>query len=125
LTIHGASKHFDKKLIQEQEVLNNISEIIMEIYIAESLMLRVQKLENYKDPDTISIYKAMLDVLVYDAADKIRKAAQDAINSFLTGEQWSGINTAIGVLSKVPVINIKESRRKIADKLIDDNTYKF
>ncbi len=125
LTIHGASKHFDKKLIQEQEVLNNISEIIMEIYIAESLMLRVQKLESYKDPDTINIYKAMLDVLVYDAADKIRKAAQDAINSFLTGEQWSGINTAIGILSKVPVINIKESRRKIADKLIDDNTYKF
>lgn len=125
LSIHSASKYFDKKLIQEQEILNNISEIIMEIYIAESLTLRVQKLESLKDPETFAFYKAMLDVQVYDAADKIRKAAHDAINSFAVNGQQVSINHAIDVLSQVPAVNVKESRRKIADKLIDDNIYKF
>jgi hypothetical protein len=48
IAIHGASKKFDKKLVEEQEVLNNISNMISETYVAESLTLRTQKLEDLK-----------------------------------------------------------------------------
>jgi len=125
LAIHGASKYFNKKLIQEQEVLNNISEIIIEIYIAESLLLRVQKLENMRGIDTTSVYRSLMDVYIYDAADKIRKSAHDAFNSFGDEEQAAKMNQSIDLLSKIPGVNVKEARRKIADKLIDDNMYKF
>ncbi len=125
LAIHAASHHFDKKLIQEQEVLNNISDVIIGIYVAESLLLRVEKIEHIKGMDASALYKEMLDVLIYDTAGKIEKAAHDAIHSISTGNEMIVVNDAIDMLSKVQAINVKESRRKIADKLIDDNTYKF
>ena len=48
ICIHGASKHFGKNLINEQEVLNNIAEMMMETYVSESLALRVEKMAMLK-----------------------------------------------------------------------------
>ena len=62
--------------------LNNISNIVMRIYVAESTMLRVKKKEEVHGMD-VSLNKDILDVLVYDAAEFIRKEAKDCINSFV------------------------------------------
>jgi alkylation response protein AidB-like acyl-CoA dehydrogenase len=125
LAIDGASKQFGKKLVHEQEVLNNISDIMMQIYVAESMALRIAKLESLKDPEVINVYKDILDVYVYDSADLVRKSGIDAVNSFATPEQLPVLSAAIESLTKVAPVNIKESRRRIADKLIADNEYKF
>ncbi len=125
IAIHGASKQFDKKLVHEQEVLNNISDIISEIYISESLALRVQKLESVKSADAVALYKDILDVYVYDAADKIAKNARDAVFSFANAENRDKLVAAINTLTKVEGVNVKDARRRIADKLIADNSYKF
>ena len=74
LAIDHASKQFGKKLVHEQEVLNNISDIMMQVYVAESMALRVQKLESIRGTEAVSIYRDILDVYVYDSADLIRKA---------------------------------------------------
>jgi alkylation response protein AidB-like acyl-CoA dehydrogenase len=125
IAIHGASKKFEKTLGQEQEVLNNISNMITETYIAESLALRTQKIEGLKGSAATGIYMDMLDVFVYDAAGKIRKAASDAIYSFATPEEASSLIKAIEILTSVAGVNVKDARRRIADKLIEDNCYKF
>jgi alkylation response protein AidB-like acyl-CoA dehydrogenase len=125
LTIHGASVKFDKKLVQEQEVLNNLSDMIMETYMAESLALRVQKLENMKGADANARYRDILDVFVYDAADKIRKAVFDAIYSFAAAEEAGGLVKVMETLTSVNGVNVKDARRRVADKLIEDNCYKF
>ncbi|MEI7498841.1 MAG: acyl-CoA dehydrogenase family protein [Bacteroidota bacterium] len=125
IILYSASKHFDNKLIMEQEVLNNLSDMIMEVYIAESLVLRVQKMENTKAMEQSEIYHAILDVFVYDAADKIRKPAADAINSFASAEIKGTYKGVIDTLTSVLGINVKDERRKIADKLIEENCYKF
>ncbi|MCK7460824.1 MAG: hypothetical protein MZU84_01480 [Sphingobacterium sp.] len=49
--MHGATKNFDKELINEQEVLNNIAEMMMETYVAESMALRVEKAESDQGED--------------------------------------------------------------------------
>jgi alkylation response protein AidB-like acyl-CoA dehydrogenase len=125
ITIHAASKKFEKKLVQEQEVMNCISEMIIETYISESLALRVQKLESLKGAASTSLYKDILDVYVYDAADKIRKSAMDAIYSFTAPEEVPELVQAAETLIKVAGVNVKDARRRIADKLIEDNQYKF
>ena len=125
LVIQGASKQFDKKLIMEQEVLNNLADMIMEVYIAESLVLRVQKMENIKGVDPSGIYRAMVDIFIYDAGDKIRKPAADAVNSFSAPVFNGQYKQVIEILTTVEGINVKDARRKIADKLIEDNCYKF
>ncbi len=123
IALHGVTTHFDKKLAKEQEVMNNISEMIMETYIAESLALRIEKLETLKADN--GIYRDILDVYVYDTADLVRKSARDAFNSFADTELLEKLDNAVEKLTKVAGVNVKESRRRIADKLIEDNAYKF
>jgi alkylation response protein AidB-like acyl-CoA dehydrogenase len=123
ISIHGVTRFFDNKLMKEQEVMNNISEMIMETYIAESLALRVEKLENMKG--NADIYRDMLDVYVYDTADLVRKSARDAVNSFADNEESEKLNSAIEKLTQVAGINVKEARRRIADRIIENNAYKF
>jgi alkylation response protein AidB-like acyl-CoA dehydrogenase len=125
IVIQGASTYFDKKLILEQEVLNNLADMIIEVYIAESLALRIQKMESIKVINSEDVYRTMLDVFLYDAADKIRKPATDAINSYVSTEQYSKYQKVIATLTCVPGLNVKDARRRIADKLIADNCYKF
>ncbi|MEI6173422.1 MAG: acyl-CoA dehydrogenase family protein [Bacteroidota bacterium] len=125
IVLQGASKHFDKKLIMEQEVMNNLADMIMEVYIAESMALRIEKLEMMKGSDPSGIYRAMLDVFVYDAANKIRKPAADAVHSFASPEYNGKYKSTIESMTNVHGINVKDARRKIADKLIEDNCYKF
>jgi alkylation response protein AidB-like acyl-CoA dehydrogenase len=123
LTLQGANKHFDKKFAYEQEVMNNITEMMMETYVSESLALRVEKIEMLKG--NAPVYRDILDVNIFDTAEKVRKAAYDAIYSFESVESASRLIKAIEALTTVAGVNVKDARRRIADKLIEDNTYKF
>jgi alkylation response protein AidB-like acyl-CoA dehydrogenase len=123
ICIHGAVKHFGKGLINEQEVLNNVADMMMETYVSESLALRVNKLEQLKGSNPV--YRDILDVNVYDTADIVRKSAADAINSFASSEEAISLLQAVETLTKVRGVNVKDARRRIADKLIEDNRYNF
>jgi hypothetical protein len=123
ICMHGATRKFEKNLVNEQEVLNNIAEMMMDTYVSESLALRVEKREAMKGSS--SLYKDMLDVNVFDTAQKVRKSAYDAIYSFASPEAAPKLIKAVDALIKVAGVNVKDARRRIADKLIEDNQYKF
>lgn len=123
LTIRAAQKQFDKKIATEQEIFNNLADMITMVYISESLSLRVEKLAAMKG--NVNIYKDILDVYIYDATERIRKFAMDAIYSTLPANESVSMVNAVEILTKVAGVNVKEARRRIADKLIEDNTYKF
>ena len=125
IVINGASNHFGKNLIQEQEVLNNLTDMIMEVYLAESLALRICKMEGMNGVDATGIYRSILDVFVYDAADKVRKCALDAAFTFCTPESAELHKKVTEVLTTTAAVNVKESRRLIASKLIEENRYHF
>lgn len=123
ICMHLAMEQFRKGLINEQEVLDNIADMMMEAYISESLMLRIAKLASMKSD--VSVYKDILDVYIYDAASKIRKSAADAVCSIAPGTDDEIIHDAIEKLTKVKGVNVRDARRRIADRLIEDNGYKF
>ena len=105
--------------------MNNLADMMIETYVAESNLLRVQKIEKLKGADCAAIYKDILDVCIYDCADLLRKAGLEAVYSFASYESAKDLANAITTLTKVCGVNVKEARRRIADKLIADNTYKF
>jgi alkylation response protein AidB-like acyl-CoA dehydrogenase len=123
LCINAAMKQFGKNLVIEQEVMNNIAEMMMELYVSESLALRVGKLETIKG--NIDVDKDILDVSVYDLSGKIRKSASDAINSLGSPADFMQLQDAVEKLTRIRGINVKNARRRIADRLIEDNQYKF
>ncbi|MBC8315527.1 MAG: acyl-CoA dehydrogenase family protein [Bacteroidetes bacterium] len=125
LVINGASQAYGRKLVYEQEVLMNLSDMITMLYVAESTLLRVQKMEALKGEAAVTIYKHIVDVLIYDAAGIIMKSGFDAVYSYAEEDQTAGLIDAIKMLTTVNGVNVKEARRAIADKLIEDNQYKF
>jgi len=125
LVAGAAAQKFMKKLSTEQEVLMNISNIIMDCYLAESILLRVKKLINAKDADSYKEQIAMAEVFIYDAADRIHKNAKDALNSFASGDELRMMLLGIKRFTKHYGLNGKESRRLIAQKLIEENEHCF
>jgi alkylation response protein AidB-like acyl-CoA dehydrogenase len=123
ICLHGATKKFEKNLVNEQEVLNNIAEMMMNTYVSESMLLRIEKRETLKG--SAAIYRDMIDVNIYDTAEKMRKSAADSIYSFASPEVAPKLAKAIEVLTSVAGVNVKDARRRIADRLIEDNQYKF
>ena len=125
MLMKAVSEKFTRTLVQEQEILMNIADIIMQLYAAESTMLRVKKLERLKGEEQIKVYRDILDVFVFDVAARVNKYAKDAVYSFAYGEERDLLAKAIKHFTCVAPVNVKESRRRIADRLIDENRYCF
>ncbi|HPE57300.1 MAG TPA: acyl-CoA dehydrogenase family protein [Bacteroidales bacterium] len=117
------SDKLQRNFLDEQEILMNISDVIMMVYGAESTMLRVEKLQNMKGSHAIGIQKDILDVYVYDAACAINKAAKDALNSFVEGDELQIMHDRIEYFTRLAPVNTKDARRRIAEKAIDENKY--
>ncbi|MEZ5199502.1 MAG: hypothetical protein R2764_24895 [Bacteroidales bacterium] len=120
------SDKMERDFLSEQEILSNISDVIMTVYGAESAMLRVEKLESLKGEKEVALNKDMFDVY------KLTTLPATSINlrrmpltPFVSGEEQSIMLDRIDLFTKVRPVNIKESRRQIADKLIDENKYCF
>ncbi len=124
ICIHAAQTQFGRKLGKEQEVMINIADITSELYIAESLVLRVKKIEAMKG-EGAALYKDILDVFVFDAATKVRKNAIDLIYALPEDADKFSLESAINRLTTVAGVNVKDARRRIAAKLIEDNDYRF
>jgi alkylation response protein AidB-like acyl-CoA dehydrogenase len=125
MLIPGISEAFGRKLGEEEEVLMNLSDMLMQVFAAEANYLRVKKLESKGLTTNIAIYKDILDVLIYEASSIVFKAGKDAIFSFAKEEQQDEFIAALSKLCKVNAVNIKDARRRIAEKLIEDNAYTF
>lgn len=125
MLIPGISEAFGRKMADEEEILMNLSDMLMQIYGLESTMLRVKKLELMKGQEYASLYRDILDVLAHDVSSIVNKAGKDALVSFLSPDAIEDHITALNKLCQIPAVNVKESRRRIADRLIEENRYCF
>jgi len=125
MLLTAVSNTFGRKMMNEQMILNNISNIVMRVYVCESVLLRIQKKEEVLGMD-VALNKDMLDCLVYDSAEYIRKEAKDCINSFIEDEEQHKLfSKGIKHYTCIKSVNVKAARTRIADKLIEENKYCF
>ncbi len=113
------------QLDKEQEILMNIADMAIETFNAESALLRVLKLSDSKGEAAVSLQADIMRTYIYDAADRINKAGKDALNSFADGDELRMMHIGLKRFTKVEPFNTKEARRRIADKLVTDNGYRF
>jgi alkylation response protein AidB-like acyl-CoA dehydrogenase len=113
------------QLDKEQEVLMNIADMSIEVFNAESALLRVMKLTQTKGETDCSIQADMMHAYIYDAADRINKAGKDALNSFSEGDELRMMHIGLKRFTKVDPFNSKDARRRIADKMIENKGYYF
>ncbi|MBG39441.1 MAG: acyl-CoA dehydrogenase [Cryomorphaceae bacterium] len=112
-------------LAKEQEVLMNIADVAIWTYLAESVYLRVQKKIDSQGEAACEHDIAIAKTYFYDTADKIAKAAKDAIQSFAEGDEARMMLMGLKRFTKTQAFNPKAARQTIAQKLIADGKYDF
>lgn len=124
LMVAGAAvQKFMDKLAKEQEILMNVADMVIQLYMAESALLRTLKLAKNKGEDKIEAQIAMTKVFIYDAMDKINKFGKDAINGFAEGDEQRMMLLGLKRFTKIAPLNAKEARQLIASKMIEANDY--
>jgi len=121
----SAVQKLSETMAKEQEILMNVADMAIQTYVAESLLLRVEKLAGQKGEDAVKEQIEMLKVFIYDAADRINKAGKDALFSFADGDEMKMMMMGLKRFTKIDPFNVKESRRVVAAKIIDANKYPF
>jgi len=121
----AAAQKLMMELAKEQEILMNIADMIIDVYAAESSLLRVEKMVGIRGEEACARQWDMTRVFINDAADRINKNGKDALNGFAEGDELRVMLMGIKRFTKVEPFNSKEARRRIAGDLLEANEYCF
>jgi Acyl-CoA dehydrogenase, C-terminal domain len=126
LMIAGAAvQKFMGKLSHEQEILMNLADMAIEVYVAESVLLRVEKSIGVKGEEALSLQKDIAITYLHEAVEKISAAGRSAITSFAEGDELRVMLMGLKRFTKIEPINLKDARRRVADAMIAENKYIF
>ena len=126
LMVSGAAvQKFGPDLEEHQQMLMAASDILIEIYMAESAILRAEK--NSKRGSKNADYQvAMAQLYLYNAVDIIDTKAKMAIISFAEGDEQRMMLMGLKRFSKYQNMpNIVGLRNFIAEKVTKENKYPF
>jgi alkylation response protein AidB-like acyl-CoA dehydrogenase len=119
-----AMQTFQQKLTDEQEVLMHAADILMDVYAAESAVLRAQAATTAKHARA-SLHVDAARVFVNDAAMRIDASARQALAATVDGDMLRTLLAALRRLVKVTPINTAALRRTIADETVTRGGYPF
>ncbi len=115
---------FGPKIEEQQQVLLALSDMLIEIYLSESGMLRTEK--NIAKGARQEIQIAMTKLYLFEALEIILKKAKEIIPSISKSEKSNNLKESIEKLCNYKNIpNVIELKTKIADKVISENKYCF
>jgi alkylation response protein AidB-like acyl-CoA dehydrogenase len=122
----SAAQTLMMSLAKEQEILSAISDMLIETYVSESVLLRVEKLQLTQGESELNTLKMnAAKAYIYEAADKINMFGKEALMSFAEGDELRVMLMGMKRFTKQEPVNIKDLRRSIADKVIAENKYIF
>ncbi|MGA0557014.1 acyl-CoA dehydrogenase family protein [Larkinella sp. VNQ87] len=126
LMVAGAAvQKFMMKLSDEQEILMNLADMVIELYVAESVLLRVEKLIGQQGEAAVALPKDLALVYLHEAVEKVNNAGRAAITSFAEGDELRVMLMGLKRFTKIEPMNLKDARRRIADAMIAENKYIF
>jgi alkylation response protein AidB-like acyl-CoA dehydrogenase len=126
LMVAGAAvQKFMMKLSDEQEILMNLADVLIEAYVAESTLLRVEKIIAAKGEAAAEIQKEIALIYLHGAIEKAAGAAKSAISAFAEGDELRLMLLGLKRFTKIEPYNLKNARRKVADHIIAKGEYPF
>lgn len=122
----SAIQKFGPELEQHQQLLLAAADILIEIYMAESTILRAEKNAIRQGQEAQKEQIAMAQLYLYHAVDIINQKAKEGIVSFAEGDEQRMMLMGLKRFTKYQnQPNIVALRNMIADKVIADNKYPF
>ncbi len=120
-----AAQDLGNRLNEEQELLMALADMVIEVYVAESTLLRTEKLASMKGEDAVKAHLAATRVYLSDAADKVWLAGKQAIASFAQDDDQTMLMMGLKRFTKTALVNTTGLRRELAAQLVDQEKYFF
>jgi alkylation response protein AidB-like acyl-CoA dehydrogenase len=126
LMVAGAAvQKFMMKLSDEQEIIMSLADMVIETFVAESVLLRVEKRIEQLGADANALHKDIALVYLHRAVERVNNAGRAAITSFAETDELRVMLMGLKRFTKIEPMNLKDARRRIADELIAKNDYVF
>ena len=127
LMVAGAAvQKYGPELEAHQQLLMAASDILIEIYMAESTILRTEKLAKKEGEDKVQEQIAMAKLYLYHAVDIVNQKGKEGIVSFAEGDEQRMMLMGLKRFTKYTNMpNVIGLREKIAAKVISENKYAF
>jgi phosphopantetheine adenylyltransferase len=122
----GAIQKYGPDLEAHQQLLMAAADILIEIYMAESTILRTEKTAKKEGEDKIQEQIAMAKLYLYQAVDVVTQKGKESIISFAEGDEQRMMLMGLRRFTKYTNMpNIVALRETIASKLVAENEYCF
>ena len=119
-----AMQTYGKDLADQQEVLMHLADIVIDVFSADSALLRAEAAVRAAGPRA-SLHADAVRVFANDAAMRIEASARQALAAMTEGDTLRTMLAALRRLMKVTPINTVTLRRRIADEAVKHGGYIF
>ncbi len=114
------------ELEKHQQLILDAAEILIEVYVAESTILRTEKLAKKVGEEKVAAQIAMAKLVLSQAVEKTQKYGKEAINYFAEGDENRMMKMGLKRFTKYTnEPNTIALRKVIADKVIAENKFCF
>ena len=127
LMIAGSGvKKYGDQLEKHQQLLMCVADIMIEIYMAESAVLRTEKNIERMGVETQAHQIAMTQLYLFDAVELISKRGKEAVISSSEGDEQKMMLMGLKRYTKYSEFpNIVALRNQVAEKIAEENHYCF
>jgi len=125
MVLGAAAMQFQQDIEQQQEIIMSISNMMIDVFAAESGILRAKKIAEENGEEAAAIYINIVRTYVSDALERIYVDGKHALSAFAADSQLKAMLKGLKILTRMVPVNTVLSRQIIAKKLIADNEYKL
>jgi hypothetical protein len=118
MVLGTAMQTYGTKLAEEQEILTRAADVIIDVYAADSAVIRATVA-------SAPLHETAACVFVNDAAGRVELAARDALAAMMEGDELRTRLAALRRLMKLTPVNTVALRRQLADALAQRRVYPF
>ena len=122
----SAVQKFGPDLDAHQQLLMAAADMLIEIYMAESTLLRTEKLAKKQGENDVKEQIAIAQLYLYQAVDIISQKGKESIVSFVEGDEQRMMLMGLRRYTKYANMpNVVGLREIITNKLVAENNYCF
>ena len=118
MVLGTAMQTYGDTLAEQQEVLSGTADIVMDVYAAESVVLRAAQTPGGLHADAAAVF-------VNDAAGRVEITARYALAAMADGDTLRTLLAALRRVMKVTPVNTVALRRRVADAVTAQKGYPF
>jgi hypothetical protein len=119
----AAAKKYMLELEDKQEILMNLSDMLIQVFTAESAVLRTEKLVNKLGAESNEMQINLTKCYVNEAMEKTYLSGKHLLAELAEDDMLVMMHMGLKRFTKYPILNTLSLKEKIASNLIEKNTY--